>query len=126
MADDQAVENAEPEKAIEEINRGLETLKGLFIEHEAEDQYEEDELVVRLVEFQNSIRENYDVGLTLVERLDKAVADEDYEKAARLRDQLERREKPSDVPPQELTTSDDGPSSTDDHAANDDAEPSDD
>lgn len=90
MADEEAVEQAQPEKAIEEINRGLATLKNLFIEHEAEDQFDEDELVVRLIEFQNSIRENYEVGQTLVERLDQAIADEDYEKAAALRDQLER------------------------------------
>jgi len=92
MADEENVEDAEPEKAIEEINRGLETLKNLFIEHEAEDQFEEDELVVRLIEFQNSIRENYDVGLTLMERLNKAIANEDYEKAARLRDEVDRKE----------------------------------
>lgn len=91
MEDGQDVGNVNPEKAIEEINRGLERLKLLFIEHEAEDQYEEDELVLRLMEFQNSIRENYDVGLTLKERLDKAIAEEDYEKAARLRDEVERK-----------------------------------
>lgn len=89
MADEQSVEEAEPEKAIEEINRGLATLKNLFIEHEAEEQFDQDELVVRLIEFQNSIRENYDVGLTLGERLDQAIANEDYEKAASLRDQLD-------------------------------------
>lgn len=91
MADEDNVENAEPEKAIEEINRGLDTLKALFVEHEAEDQFDEDELVVRLIEFQTSIRESYDVGLTLNERLAKAIADEDYEKAAQLKEEAETR-----------------------------------
>ncbi len=96
MADEEPVDKAEPEKAIEEINRGLETLKALFAEHEAEEQFEEDELVVRLIEFQTSIRENYDVGLTLNERLDKAIANEDYEKAASLKAEVEAREANAD------------------------------
>ena len=81
--------DAQPEKAIEQINTGLEQMRELFIEHEAEDQYQQDELVVRLQEFRESIRESYSIGQTLQERIDKAIADENYEEAARLRDELE-------------------------------------
>ena len=58
---------------------------------DAEDQFDEDELVQRLTEFREGLREKYDVGLTLKERLETAVADEDYELAAELRDELSRR-----------------------------------
>lgn len=80
------------DRAIEEVNEGLERLRGLFVEYDAEEQYEEDELVVRLIEFREGVRERYDIGLTIREQLDKAVEDEDYELAAELRDKLDSRE----------------------------------
>ncbi len=79
------------ELAIEEVNVGLEKLRGLFVEYDAEEQFDEDELVQRLTEFREGLREKYSVGLTLNERLEKAVEDEDYEMAAKLRDELSKR-----------------------------------
>jgi len=67
-------------------------MRNLSVEHEAEEQYEQDELVVRLNEFRESIRDNYGVGMTLQERIDKAIEDENYEEAAQLRDELDQRE----------------------------------
>lgn len=80
------------ERAIEEVNIGLEKLRKLFAEYEAEEQFDEDELVQRLTEFREGLREKYAVGLTLKERLEKSVADEDYELAAELRDKLSMRD----------------------------------
>jgi hypothetical protein len=37
-----------PESAIEELNRGLDQIRELFVEHDAEEYFEEDGLVVRL------------------------------------------------------------------------------
>ena len=79
------------EQAIEEVNVGLEKLRELFVEYEAEEQFEEDELVERLVEFRESLRAKYDVGPTLRERLEAAIEKEDYESAARMRDELLKR-----------------------------------
>lgn len=79
------------DKAIQEVNDGLERLRKLFVDYDAEEQYEEDELVVRLIEFREGVRERYEIGMTTQEQLDKAIEDEDYEKAAELRDQLESR-----------------------------------
>ncbi|MEC8240629.1 MAG: UvrB/UvrC motif-containing protein, partial [Planctomycetota bacterium] len=45
-----------------------------------------------LIEVREDIRERYEVGETLKEKLVKAVAEEQYELAAQLRDELERRE----------------------------------
>ncbi len=81
-----------PELAIEEVNRGLDKLRELFVEYEAEEQFEEDELVQRLDEFRENLRNRYDVGMTLQELLAEAIASEQYELAAKLRDKLNRRE----------------------------------
>ena len=81
------------EAAVQEINRGLEKLRDLFENHDLDDQFEDDELVQRLVRMRESLREEYSVGRTLQEQLADAVASEQYELAAELRDQLERRER---------------------------------
>lgn len=80
-----------PELAIEEINKGLKALREVFSEYEAEEQFEEDELVQRLIEFRESLRERYEVGQTLEEKLYKAIEAEQYEQAAKIRDQLADR-----------------------------------
>ena len=80
------------EHAVQAINRGLDSVREFFDKHGAEEHYEDDELVVRLVELRESVRTEYSVGQTLSERLEAAVEQEQYELAARLRDELTRRE----------------------------------
>ena len=48
-------------------------------------------MVERLIEFRETLRERFSVGRTLQEQLDDAVAAEEYELAARLRDTLRTR-----------------------------------
>jgi len=79
------------ESAICEINSGLDHLRAVFEEFEAEEHFEDDELVCRLQELRETLRHEYSVGRTLDERLADAVATEQYELAARLRDELSRR-----------------------------------
>ena len=79
------------EYAIDEVNDGLIRLRKLFAEYDAEEQFDEDELVQRLTEFREGLREKYEVGPTAKEQLETAIQDEDYEAAARLRDQLSKR-----------------------------------
>ncbi len=92
--DDEPRSQEDAELAVEEVNLGLEKLRELFVEYGAEVQFEDDELVQRLSEFREGLREKYSVGQTLNEQLTQAVANEDYELAARLRDELSRRESP--------------------------------
>lgn len=80
------------EEAVQAINRGLDTMRGFFVKHDAEEHFDTDELVVRLIELRESLRTEYEVGKTLSERLDDAVKTEQYELAAKLRDELTRRE----------------------------------
>lgn len=80
------------EEAVQAINAGLQRIREFFIKHDAEEHYEDDELVVRLVDLRESLRNEYAVGQTLKEQLAEAVAQEQYELAAQLRDELTRRE----------------------------------
>jgi hypothetical protein len=81
-----------PEGAVEEINRGLARIREVFERAEAEEHFDEDEMVGQLRQLQEEIRDRYEVGRTLTERLADAVASEQYELAARLRDELARRQ----------------------------------
>lgn len=94
LDEDAEVEDVDPgdvEKAIDEVNVGLIRLNDLFVEYDAAEQFEEDDLVVRLREFREGIREKYGVTSTLQERLVAAIENEDYELAAKLRDELSKR-----------------------------------
>lgn len=82
-----------PETAIDAIDQGLKQFQELYERYEAEEYYDEDELVARLTELRESIRDHYGVGATLAEELAEAVAAEEYERAARLRDEIARRGK---------------------------------
>ena len=80
-----------PEAAIREINQGLKRFHDMFADYDAEERYEDDELVTRLIELKESLRERFEVGKTLEEQLEEAIESEQYELAARLRDQMNRR-----------------------------------
>jgi hypothetical protein len=85
------LEDQGAEAAISEINRGLDAFRTLFEEYDAGDRFDDDELVKRLVELQDSLRNHYQVGRTLDEQLADAVAAEQYELAAKLRDKIAHR-----------------------------------
>lgn len=87
-----ALEESSPEEAVQAINAGLDTIHAFFAEHDAEEHFEDDELVIRLVELRETLRSEYAVGQTLKERLTEAVEQEEYELAAKIRDELMRRE----------------------------------
>lgn len=82
------LEDVGPQAAVREIDEGLERLRDVFAEHDAEDQFEEDELVLRLEELRDSLCEQFDDRVKLQKELDAAVAEEKYELAAELRDKL--------------------------------------
>jgi hypothetical protein len=81
------------EAAMGEINAGLDQFHALFVQYDAEDQYEEDDLVCRLQELRDTLREQYEVEPSLNEQLEAAVAAEQYELAAKLRDEMRGRHK---------------------------------
>jgi hypothetical protein len=81
----------DPAAAVEILSEGLDSLQKLFEAHGAEEQFEDDLFVTKLREMQASIRSQFSLGPTLAEQLAQAVADEQYELAAKLRDKLARR-----------------------------------
>jgi hypothetical protein len=85
------LEDAGPEEAMQELNRGLELFRDLFQQFDAEEQFEDDELVKRLLELRDMMREQYHLKPSLSEQLADAVASEQYELAAKLRDEMSRR-----------------------------------
>ena len=88
-----SVENDNPEQAIDEVRAGLEKLTKFFTEFGMEEQMDEDPMVQHLRKIETTLREQYDIGATLHEQLEQAIAAEDYERAAQLRDQLKRRKR---------------------------------
>ncbi len=88
------LEDSGPEAAVEAITKGLAQLKQCYLDNGVdEDQVDEDELVERLDELAESVREHYHLGRTLAEQLAEAVAAEEFERAAQLRDEIAKRTK---------------------------------
>src|SRR3569623_130665 len=85
------LEDKNPEAAIEESNQGLNRMRELYAEFEMEERFEEDELVERLDQLRESLRDHYHVGRTLREQLADAVESQQYELAAKLRDEIAKR-----------------------------------
>lgn len=85
------LENGGPEAAIEEINVGLERMREVYEEVDGEEEFDDDEMAQQLRELQDWLREHYDINRTLSEQLADAVASEQYELAARLRDEIDQR-----------------------------------
>ncbi len=63
-----------------------------FAAFDMEDEMDEDGMVQHLRKVEQSLREEYNIQATLQEQLAQAIAEEDYEKAARLRDELKQKE----------------------------------
>jgi hypothetical protein len=86
-----AVEKGDPEAAIDAIQAGLEKIRSFFVAHDLEEKLEEDGMVQQLRKLESSLRQVHGIGATLREQLAEAVANEEYETAAKLRDALRRR-----------------------------------
>ncbi len=82
---------SDAEAAIETINQGLEEMREVFAKFGAEERFNDDELVGQLGVMKESLRQEYRVGKTLAEQLADAVASEEYERAARFRDEIAKR-----------------------------------
>ncbi len=86
-----ALEENGPEEAMQELQRGLARFRELFSRYDADEQFDEDDLVQRLIELRDTLREQYRLKPSLSEQLAEAVAAEQYELAARIRDEMTRR-----------------------------------
>ncbi|MFN4260725.1 MAG: UvrB/UvrC motif-containing protein [Gemmataceae bacterium] len=87
-----ALKRDDPEGAIDAIRDGLKKIAAFFAAYEIEDQLEENSMVQQLRHLEQSLRQTHRIEATLQEQLEEAVANEDYEGAARLRDAIRRRQ----------------------------------
>jgi hypothetical protein len=88
----QALEKDDPESALNIIRTGLESLREFLTAHGLAEQIEDDPMVKHLRGMDRSLREAHHIEATLQEQLAEAVAKEDYEGAAKLRDALRQRQ----------------------------------
>lgn len=84
-------ENQRPEQAVDAVRDGLDRLREFFEAHGLEDQMDDDAMVQHLRRVEETLRKEFQIESTLTEQLAEAVAQEDYERAARLRDELKRQ-----------------------------------
>jgi hypothetical protein len=84
-------EQEKPEEAIDEILGGLEKLRMFFASYGLEEQWRDNGMVQQLRKIERTLRKRHKIDATLREQLSQAVANEEYEKAAKLRDALRER-----------------------------------
>lgn len=83
------LEKTAPEAALRAIDQGLRSLAEVFEKHDALEHFDDDGFVVKLREMRNAIVAHYELGPSLAEQLAKAIANEQYELAAELRDRMD-------------------------------------
>lgn len=86
-----AADENNPEKAIDELNAGIKTIRQFLTDHQVTDETEENGMIRHLRKMEESLRQLHGIEATIQEQLEQAVANEEYETAARLRDALRRR-----------------------------------
>jgi hypothetical protein len=92
----QAIERRRPEAALDQLRLAREQLREhqrRWAQHFDDDELPDASLIEQLEAQEQEIRKDFGIGKTLRERLDEAVETEDYETAARLRDELRRQGK---------------------------------
>jgi hypothetical protein len=77
--------------AVAQIDEGLKKLRDVFEAHGAAEEFDESPLAVKLGELRQSIAEHFELKPSLAQQLADAIATEQYELAARLRDKLGRQ-----------------------------------
>jgi hypothetical protein len=91
-----ALERDGGESAVAAVEAGIASIRAAIALEEDDpefDEDEEDELIEKLSEMKLAITEHYEVETPLTQRLADAIAAEQYELAAQLRDQLGKRKK---------------------------------
>jgi hypothetical protein len=91
-----ALKRDRPDEAIEIVREGtarLAAAKPILTDEEDDDPSPNSALIEQLKYLEAEIRKNYDVPKTLKEQLEEAIAGEDYEEAAKLRDMMKKRKR---------------------------------
>ena len=87
-----ALERGGPDEAMQAVNEGLQQIRRLLDVADESDRAEHEVQIEQLERLKQWLREEYKIDRTLQEQLADAVANEQYEKAAQLRDAIARRD----------------------------------
>lgn len=82
--------------AVAELDAGIQAIQDVLADDDEIGDSEEDELLSKLAEMKGAIAEHYDLQPSLTEQLADAIAAEQYERAAQLRDELSRKPRRGD------------------------------
>jgi hypothetical protein len=85
------IDDGQAERAIEELNQGLDRMRAFYVEHDAAERFEDDDLAERLNQLRETVRNEFHIDRTLEERLTEAVAADQYELSAKLRVEIAKR-----------------------------------
>lgn len=92
----QILRNSSPQNALRELAIGIRTLKETIYDlselFAREPEKESQQFVSQLLELKKSIQSEHNIIVTLEEELDNAISEEDYEKAAKIRDKISKSE----------------------------------
>ncbi len=88
-----SLESGGPERAVDEIDRGLNRLRESLEALDGDVEPGHHAMLEQLAALRKWLKENYHIDQTLQERLAEAIAAEQYEQAAVLRDEIARRGK---------------------------------
>ncbi len=77
--------------AIEQVKAGMGTIAQVYEDHGLAKWLKHDPSMAELRQLEKQIRKRYGINATLEEQLQRALANEDYENAASIRDQLKAR-----------------------------------
>jgi len=90
------IENGEPPQALDEVLNGIAAIRSYYAEYDREDLIDESQELQVLSDLREGIREQYSLPFSpheLIENLEvdleEAVEDEDYERAAKIKQQIE-------------------------------------
>jgi hypothetical protein len=87
------LERNEAAAAVAAIDDGLKRLHSVFAAHDVLEEFDDSQLALKLRELKQSIAEHFALRPTLTQQLADAIAAEQYELAARLRDKLDRQQR---------------------------------
>lgn len=87
------IDDLDPDAAIEALDRGIERIEAVLAEQQEYDEQdlEEDDLLGKLHELKRALSDHYELQTPLKQQLAEAIAREQYELAAELRDRMAGR-----------------------------------
>lgn len=92
------VDDFNPENAVKVLDAGLAKMADVFRRQDMIEDFEEDELIIKLSDMKRTLHDHYELQNPLAEQLAEAIAHEEYERAAELRDRMRKHKRRASEP----------------------------